>query len=78
VSADNIESAAARTCFFNRLSQAIAAAGLHDEMRDNSYNVIRLGARDFNAEARRYNPGSARSTSLFRIRSQPAILADAR
>jgi len=34
------------------------ASRLSDEMRDNSYNVIKLGERGFEAEARRYNKGS--------------------
>jgi len=40
---------------------------LSDEMRDNSYNVLRIGNSDFESEARRFNPGSA-PQPLFRIR----------
>jgi hypothetical protein len=45
------------------------ASRLHDEMRDNSYNVIRFGSGGgFDVEARRDNQGLAPSR-LFQVHS---------
>jgi predicted MPP superfamily phosphohydrolase len=50
------------------------AARLSDEMRDNSYNLLKFDANNIEIEARRYNPGLLLST-YFRFTLQHHALA---